>query len=199
VDRTVPRRLILVAAFIAALALVGGVSIALSRGEDVDVGAGSPTTSGAVGAGMVPNGPVETGSTGSTGVVESSIDPVAEPRNVEVAFASGELVRIGWTVSKSGSPPVGFLVFRDNQREAFVTRPLFRDTDVAPGQRHEYRIVAVGEDGSTARSTRVVANLPSTQGPPEPPPTTDVVSEAPPPPPPPPDPCDGIVVGDDCI
>lgn len=200
IDRTALRRLLPVAALVAVLALVAGVAVALARGEDVDVRAGSPTPSGAVDAEVVPTGP-GTGSTGATGVVEPSIDPVAEPRDVEVAFASGELVRIGWGVSITGSPPIGFLVFRDDQRVAFVTRPLFRDTGVASGERHEYRIVAVGVDGSEARSTRVIAHVPSVQEeprepPPTEPPSTNGVGGAPPPPP---DPCEGIVIGDDCI
>jgi serine/threonine protein kinase len=195
IDRAAPHRMLVLGALVAMLALVGGAAVALFR-DDVDVRAGSPGTSDGVEAGTVPNEPPETGSAEAPAVVEPSIAPVAAPRDVEVAFASGERVRIEWKVPKTGSPPVRFVVFRDDERVTSTTRPVFRDRDVAPGQRHEYRIIAVGEDRSKARSTRVVATVPSVQEPSEPP-TTDVVSgEAPPPPP---DPCDGIVVGDDCI
>lgn len=195
VNRAAPRRLLLVGALVVVLALVGGAAVALFR-DDVDVRTGSPTTSGGVDAGTLPTAPPGTGPTGATGVVEPAIDPVAAPRDVEVAFASGQLVRIEWAVPTAGSPPVRFLVFRDDQRVASVTRLLFRDTDVAPGERHEYRVFAVGEDGSRARSARVVASVPSVQEPSQVPSTDPVIGD---PPPPPPDPCDGIVVGDDCI
>jgi serine/threonine protein kinase len=196
-DRAAPRRLLLVGALVAVLLLLGGAAVALLRGEDPDVRAGSPTTSGEADAGTVPTAPVETGSPGATGAVEPSLAPVAGPHNLDVAFASGEFVRLRWAVSKVGSPPARFLVFRDGRRVGSVTRPLFIDTDVGPGERHAYRVVAVGEDGSTTGSARVVANVPSLQEPAGPPPPDSVGAEAPPPPPP--DTCDGIVVGDDCI
>jgi hypothetical protein len=182
---------LLVAALVAVLALVGGVAIALSGGEDGEVRAGAPTTTGPVDTGPAPSGPVETGPTGTT-----SVEPVGAPLNVEVASASAELVHIEWEVSTAGSSPVRFLVFRNDERVASVTEQSFRDTDVAPGQRHEYRVVAVGEDGSRARSTLVVVNVPVSQVPGDQP-ATDGGGGAPPPPPP--DQCDGIIIGDDCI
>jgi serine/threonine-protein kinase len=188
------RRLLLVAALVAVLALVGGVAIALSGGEDGEIRAGAPTTTGPVDTGPAPSGPVETGPTGTTSV--EPIGPVGAPLNVEVASASAELVHIEWEVSTAGSSPVRFLVLRNDERVASVTEQSFRDTDVAPGQRHEYRVVAVGEDGSRARSTLVVVNVPVSQVPDDQP-ATDGGGGAPPPPPP--DQCDGIIIGDDCI
>jgi serine/threonine protein kinase len=188
------RRLLLAAALVAVLALVGGVAIALSDGEDEDVRAGAPTTTGPGDTG--PTEPVETGSTGTPGVVEPPIAPVAAPTNVEVAFASAELVRIEWEVTTDGSPPVRFLVFRNDERVAIVGVQRFSDTDVVQGQRHEYRVVAVGEDGSRARSTLVVANVPVSQAPGDQPASGGGGGA---PPPPPPDQCDGIIIGDDCI
>jgi serine/threonine protein kinase len=190
------RRLLLVAVLVAGLALVGGVAIALSGGRDGDIRAGAPTTTGPVDTGPAPSGPVDTGPTGTTSVVEPPIEPVRAPLNVEVAFASAELVRIEWEVTTEGSPPVRFLVFRNDERVAIVGVQRFSDTDVVQGQRHEYRVVAVGEDGSRARSTLVVANVPVSQAPGDQP-ATDGGGGAPPPPPP--DQCDGIIIGDDCI
>lgn len=185
------RRLLLVAALVVGLALVGGIAFALSGGDE-DVRAVVPIATGAAAT-----GPAETGPTGSTGVVEPSIPPVEPPRNVDVIFAGAELVRIEWQVPNAGSLPIRFMVFRDGEKVGSVTRPLYRDTDVASGEQHVYRIVSVGEDGSTARSNRVIANVPVAQEPAEQPSTDDGV--APPPPPPPPDQCDGLVVGDDCL
>jgi serine/threonine protein kinase len=187
------RRLLLAAALVAVLALVGGVAIALSGGEDEDVRAGAPTTTGPGDTG--PTEPVETGSTGTPGVVEPPIEPIAAPTNVEVTFVSEGLVLIEWEVGDAGSPPVRFLVLRDGERVARVETQRFRDTDVAPGERHAYRVVAVGEDGSKARSSLVVA-VPIPPAPSEEP-ATDSGGGAPPPPPP--DQCDGIIIGDDCI
>jgi hypothetical protein len=182
-----------VAALVAVLALVGGVAIALSGGEDGEIRAGAPTTTGPVDTGPAPSGPVETGPTGTTSV--EPIGPVGAPLNVEVTFVSEGLVLIEWEVGDAGSPPVRFLVLRDGERVARVETQRFRDTDVAPGERHAYRVVAVGEDGSKARSSLVVA-VPIPPAPSEEP-ATDGGGGAPPPPPP--DQCDGIIIGDDCI
>lgn len=184
------RRLLLVSALVVGLALVGGIAFALTGGQDEDVRAVVPSATG-----PAATGPAETGPTGSTGVVEPSNPPVEAPRNVEVAFAGAELVRIEWQVPNAGAPPIRFLVFRDDESVGSVTRPLYRDTDVAPGERHVYWIVSVGEDGSTAQSAQVIANVPVAQEPAEQPSTGG--GEAPPPPPP--DQCDGLVVGDDCL
>ncbi|MGH2590632.1 MAG: hypothetical protein ACRDGW_07535, partial [Actinomycetota bacterium] len=184
--------LLLVAVLLAGLALVGGVAIALAGGQGGDIRAGAPATTGPVDTRPAPSGPVETGPTGTTSV-EPPIDPVGAPLNVEVTFVSEGLVLIEWEVGDGGSPPVRFLVLRDGERVARVETHRFRDTDVAPGERHAYRVVAVGEDGSKARSSLVVA-VPIPPAPSEEP-ATEGGGGAPPPP----DQCDGIIIGDDCI
>jgi serine/threonine-protein kinase len=175
------RRVLLVAAIVAGLALIAGFAVALSGGgEDPQAVATSPATP-PTDAPTTPPSPEPPGA-----------KRIEAPQAVRVAFEGPALVRIEWRVPSDGPAPVEFLVFRDGDRVARVDEPVYRDTDVAPGERHVYRIIAVGEDGSQSRpSENVVANVPAQQTAPAPPPDDGA--------PPPPPGCDGIIIGDDCV
>jgi hypothetical protein len=148
------RRMFLVAAIVAGLALVAGVAVALSGGggEDPQAVATSPAA------------PPTDAPTAPPSPEPPSVKRIEAPEAVRVAFEGPALVRIEWRIPSDGPEPVEFLVFRDGERVARVDDPVYRDTDVASGERHVYRIIAVGEDGSQSRpSENVVANVPAPQ------------------------------------
>jgi serine/threonine protein kinase len=146
------RRVFLVAAIVAGLALIAGVAVALSGGEDPAPQAVATS----------PAAPPTDAPTTPPSPEPPSAKRVEAPEAVRVAFEGPALVRIQWRVPSDGPAPVAFLVFRDGERVARVDDPVYRDTDVAPGERHVYRIIAVGEDGSESRpSENVVANVPA--------------------------------------
>jgi serine/threonine-protein kinase len=162
-------RLMLVAAIVGVLALVGGAAIALSGGDDDDpVRAGGPT--GPAETGPAATGPAETGPAGETGEAKPPVvKEVNAPRNVEVATRAPGLIRIEWKAAAAGGEVARFLVIRDGEEVDEVRTEFYRDTDVSPGETHEYLIVAVGRDGSEAPADRPVrATVPA----PIPPPST---------------------------
>jgi serine/threonine protein kinase len=147
-------RMLLVAAIVAGLALVAGVAVALSGGGDEDPQAVATS----------PAAPPTDAPTTPPSPEPPSAKRIEPPEAVRVAFEGPELVRIEWRIPSDGPAPVEFLVFRDGERVARVDDPVYRDTDVASGERHVYRIIAVGEDGSQSRpSENVVANVPAPQ------------------------------------
>jgi len=157
-------RLMLVAAVVGALALVGGVAIALSGGDDDPARAGGPT--GPAVSGPAVTGPAETGPKGETGA-EPAVKAVNAPRNVQVATRAPGLIRIEWKAAAAGGEVASFLVIRDGEEVDQVRQEFYRDTDVSPGETHEYLIVAVGEDGSQAPAERPVkATVPAPAPPP---------------------------------
>jgi serine/threonine protein kinase len=185
------RTFLFIGSLILAFALISGIASALSEEDDLrDV---VPTAPPQVPS---PSAGTDGGGTSPIGPTEPSVPPVQAPVNVAASVAP-DAVRIEWEPPE-GTPAVRFVVVRDGERVARVRRLFYVDSDVGPGERHVYRIVSVGRDGSTARSDRVITIATVAQEPVETP--SGLVGEAPPSrPPPPQQQCDGLVVGDDCL
>lgn len=139
-----PRRRPALIALITALLLLsaGGASAAflLAGGEDAREAAPSPS---AVVPPPSPAGPSPSAAPAPT---------VRAPQHVRAAAATAALVRLRWDPAPFGAAVDHYLVLRDGETIAEVTEGLYVDDEVEPAQTYVYRIVAIGADGSRARS-----------------------------------------------
>jgi serine/threonine protein kinase len=147
------RRALVIAAIVVALAVVGGVAaVALTGGEDR--AANGPT----------PNVTTQPPTPSPSPSPSEQVEPppgVRAPINPRATGVSSDSLTLRWRAAPLGSPPVRFLVFRDGKQIKKVLDTTFVDRKVDPSTTYVYRIVAVGADGSQARSETLEVTTPA--------------------------------------
>jgi hypothetical protein len=135
-----------------------------------------------------PGTSVEQG-TAITVVVAAELIKVGTPKGLSLSTGPTS-VTLTWDEPTSGSEVHHYEIWRDGVKigERFAGRRVFTDGGLIPGSSHLYGVIAVGDNGSRAksRSKAVTLPVPEPSPTPTPPPFT---GGGPPPPPPSPDPC----------
>jgi serine/threonine-protein kinase len=154
------RRGLVVVAIVALLAIVGTVgALVLGDGGESEPSL-QPSQSPSVATG--PTGataPVESPTPSPSSVVEEP--PVRAPLNARAISTSTTSVVLEWGVAPNGSPAVQFLILRDGEQIGKTKGSTFTDETVTASTPYVYQIVAVGEDGSKARSDEVRVTTPA--------------------------------------
>lgn len=120
---------------------------------------------------------------------------VKAPSNVHATGVTSASVVLEWKEAPFGTSVDHFIVLRNGKRiSGELSRARFVDDEVVPGGTYVYRVIAIGTDGSKARSQstdQITVPVPA------PAPSSGSSSDAGGSPPSPT--CSGIQIGDDCI
>jgi serine/threonine-protein kinase len=155
------RRTLVIVAIVAALAIVGAVAaFALVGGGEEPVEA-APKAAETEASSPSP----------STTVKVDTPPEVRAPLGLRAPAPSVTVssVTLRWEAAPNGGEPVRFLVFRDDEQIGKTTETRFIDDQVDPSTTYVYRVVAVGSDGSEARSKPLRISTPAPAPPPAPP------------------------------
>lgn len=89
------------------------------------------------------------------------VAPVRAPINPKTSSVTTSAVTLVWSPAPNGGEAVQFLVFRDGKQIGKTKNTRFVDDQVTASSTFVYEVVAVGEDGSRARSKEVSVETPA--------------------------------------
>ncbi len=153
-------KVIALVALVLAVLIGFGVFALVGGGDEEEPGPSAPPTPSVIPSPSATDTPSPP-SPSPTGSPEANVDPVRAPLNLRTS-ATSDAIALEWGEAPNGGRVVFFSILRDGELiKEKVRDTVFVDEDVSPSTTYEYQVVAVGADGSRAKSKKVDETTPA--------------------------------------